>query len=206
MELIYKGFMQRKTVAAFDFDGTLTKRDTFLPFALFVVGPLRWLKGLTGLLPYVLLFMIRRLSRQQLKELVIAEFIGGMTCEELELLSQEFAEEIIPKLLKSRALEQLRWHQEQGHHVVLVSASPDLYLLPWAKMMGIEDVCASQLEVNNGRITGKLRGLNCRGAEKVKRLQKLLGNEKTYELYAYGDSPGDRELLAYADHRFFRKI
>ena len=198
--------MQSDIVAAFDFNGTLTKKDTFLPFALFVVGPARWLRGICTLISSVVLFIVRILSRQMLKERVIAEFIGGMTCGELELLGKEFAEEILPKLLKKRALEQLRWHQEQGHHVILVSASPELYLHPWAKIMGIEDVCASRLEVDEGRVTGKLRGQNCRGAEKVRRLQELLGSEKSYELYAYGDSPGDRELLSYADHQFFPKI
>jgi len=199
--------MQKKFVAAFDFDGTLTKRDTFIPFALFVVGPWRWLIGLIKLIPSTALFLLRKTSRQQLKEKTITLFLGGMPYAQLEQLGEEFAQEIIPKLLKKRALEQIAWHQKEGHLVVLVSASPEVYLDAWAKLMNVPHVCCSRLEINSeGRVTGRLMGNNCRGKEKVQQLQDLLGKEKTYELYAYGDSPGDRELLDFADHSFYRKI
>jgi len=199
--------MQNETIAAFDFDGTLSKRDTFIPFALFVVGPWCWLKGFASLIPSIAGFLMRQITRQELKERTIEVFLGGLAYENLQNEGKEFAVEIVPKLLKRKALKQLSWHQEQGHRVVLVSASPEVYLIPWAEMMGIDHVCASRLELDaNGRVTGKLNGMNCRGAEKVRRLQELLGKEKTYELYAYGDSRGDKEMLAFADHPFFRKI
>lgn len=199
--------MSKNIVAAFDFDGTLTRRDTFIPFALFVVGPWRWIKGLVQLIPNIALFLLRQISRQQLKEKAIALFFGGMRHADLQREGEEFAREIIPKLLKKRALEQMTWHQKEGHRVILISASPEIYLNPWAQQMGITHVCSSKLEVNGGgRITGLIVGLNCRGPEKVRRLKELLGEEKTYELYAYGDSPGDRELLDFADHSFYRKI
>ena len=127
--------MDQETVAAFDFDGTLSKRDTFIPFALFVVGPGRWFLGLLTLIPSVVGFLLRRITRQELKERTIAVFLGGMSYGDLECEGKEFALEVVPKLLKKKALEQLSWHQEQGHRVVLVSASPEVYLIPWAEKM-----------------------------------------------------------------------
>jgi len=199
--------MSKKVVAAFDFDGTLTKRDTLIPFALFVAGPWLWLKGMVKLAPQAGRFLTRRITRQQLKERTIAQFLGGMPYAQLQSLGEEYAREVIPKFLKKRALEQLSWHRDEGHLVVLVSASPEAYLEAWAKQMNVPHVLCSRLEVDKeGKVTGRLIGKNCRGQEKVRRLQDLLGEEKTYELYAYGDSPGDRELLDYADHSFYRKI
>ena len=199
--------MDKPIVAAFDFDGTLTKRDTFIPFALFAAGPWKWMKNLILLTPSVLLFIFRVITRQQLKEKAIALFFKGMPYRELKPLAEEFAKELIPSLLKPKAVEALKWHQKEGHRVIIISASIETYLRPWAKIMHIDDVIGSRLELDsNGTITGRLEGNNCRAAEKVTRLKELLGPEKDYELYAYGDSRGDKELLAYADHRFFRKV
>lgn len=196
------------TIAAFDFDGTLTKRDTFLPFALFVVGPARFFLGLLFLIPSALRYCLGLNTRQDLKEKTIAEFLKGMPYADLEREAVDFVQGVlIPKLLKKRALEQVEWHKKEGHRLILISASPDLYLHPFAERLGIHDVLGSRLKLDSqGRITGKLEGKNCRGQEKVDRLKALLGSEKTYELYAYGDSPGDRELLNLADHRFYRKL
>lgn len=197
--------MTKEIVAAFDFDGTLTKRDTFFPFGLFIAGPRKWLKNLLILIPSGTQFLFRRITRQDLKEKALTLFLQGIPYHKLETAGQEFAEAIIPKLLKPKAIKYLHWHQQQGHRIILISASPEVYLHPWAKIMGIDDVIASRLELDEqGRVTGKLIGANCRCEEKVRRLKELMGEEKDYHLYAYGDSRGDRELLSYADQSYFR--
>jgi HAD superfamily hydrolase (TIGR01490 family) len=96
-------------------------------------------------------------------------------------------------------VERLGWHRSQGHEVVVVSASFTDYLRPVADRLGVDAVLATELEVVDGRLTGRLAGANVRGAEKVRRLETWLGDEPA-ELWAYGDSSGDRELLARADH------
>lgn len=192
-----------KTVAAFDFDGTISKRDTLIPFALYVHGFWRWLLGLIRLFPYGLLFLFRGMDRKELKEKTLTEFFQGMNIDDE---ANNFAELILPKLLKEKALKTIEWHKEQGHTLVLVSASPENYLIPWALKTGFTHILASKLETSEGKITGKLIGENCRGKEKVRRLKEIFGPEKSYELWAYGDSAGDAELLAFADHKFYRKI
>ena len=102
-----------------------------------------------------------------------------------------------------------RWHRAQGHHVVLVSASFGVYLRPLAEALGVDGVVATELTVEDGRCTGALAGGNCRGIEKVVRLHAYLdehfGGREAVELWAYGDSPGDLELLADADHAVWAK-
>ena len=142
-----------------------------------------------------------------MKERAITRFFSGMTIDELKSYGAQFAKKRLGVKLKPEAIRRIEWHKKQGHRLILVSASLDVYLVPWATLAGFDDILTSRLEVDKeGKITGKLQGLNCRREEKTRRLEALLGPRESYELYAYGDSRGDRELLAYADHSFFRKM
>jgi phosphatidylglycerophosphatase C len=126
-----------------------------------------------------------------------------MHLSDLEILAKKYVEHGIQ--VKPEALERIKWHQAQGHRCIIVSASIETYLEPWAKAKGFSDVVSSKVETDeNGRITGNLIGHNCRGLEKVKRIEKLLGPKENYLLYAYGDSKGDKEMLDFADHAFYR--
>lgn len=193
--------MPKNTLAAFDFDCTLTRRDMFHPFVLYALGGLRWAKGIVRLTPHVFK------SRHALKEKALQEFFPGYTEEDLKALAEPFAVDVVERFIKKRALEQLKWHQNQGHTVAIVSAGLETYIAPWAKSHGVEHVLATRLETDSeGVLTGKLLGANCRGPEKVRRILETFGPKESYLLYAYGDSAGDREMLALADHPFFRKI
>ena len=126
---------------------------------------------------------------------------------EVEALGKEYANQQLDRYLRSEALQRLTWHQSQGHRCILVSASLEFYLKPWALRHGFEAVLASQVELSPlGKMTGHLVGLNCWGPEKLRRLLAYLGTKKDYQLYVYGDSRGDRELLAFADYPFYRRF
>ncbi|NEO84356.1 MAG: HAD-IB family hydrolase [Spirulina sp. SIO3F2] len=191
-------------IAAFDFDDTLTRHDSFLPFLRFCVGWPRFCWGLLVLSPTLSAYMLKLIPNWQAKEKFLTYFLAGQNVETLRSRVQTFATQQLPTFLRPEAIERLRWHQAQGHQVILVSASPELYLEPWAQTMGIETVLGSQLEVVKGGYTGRLAGKNCYGQEKVDRLQQELGELQQYTLYAYGDSKGDRALLAAADYPYYR--
>ncbi|MCE5316367.1 MAG: HAD-IB family hydrolase [Parachlamydia sp.] len=194
---------QKPVVAAFDFDGTLTRCDSLVPFLFFTFGPLKTIPGLIAELPSMIAFLLNLRSRQATKEKILTRFLKGIPGDILRRMGREYAEKGLHKILKSDSMQKLRWHQVQGHRCILISASIDLYLQPWADTMGFHDILTSRLAYDqDGRATGLVQGINCWGAEKTRRLTELMGPKEAYILYAYGDSAGDRELLALADHPF----
>jgi len=193
-------------VAVFDFDHTLTRSDSFLVFLKMVAGPLGLCWGLLRLSPVLMRYALKLIPNWQAKAKVLKYFLQGMSADKLQQLGDRCAVQSIPKILRSEAIERLKWHQAQGHQVAIVSASLETYLKPWAGTMGIEQVAGTQLEVVDGVVTGQMASPNCYGPEKVVRLAGLLGNLDQYCLYAYGDSRGDRELLAAARYPYYRRF
>ena len=190
-------------VAAFDVDGTLTTADCVVPFlrrtagtSMLVRRMLRSPVGLAGA-------SVRR-DRNAFKAASAAATFRGLTMDTVEVDAALFAREIYERRLRDEVVESLRGHLDAGDTVVLVSASFEVYLRPLAELLGVHDVLAVRLEVDdNGILTGRLDGPNCRGAEKVVRLHEWLdqnaGGRSAVHLSAYGDSRGDFELLADAD-------
>ncbi|CUI17878.1 protein involved in cell wall biosynthesis, morphogenesis and cell division [Candidatus Protochlamydia naegleriophila] len=194
-------------VAAFDFDNTLTVRDSLVPFLFEQAGFLKASYYLAALIPDFLQFQCGYLSRQATKEKILTKFFKGVSFCDLQMSAKRYAANQLDSYLNPQAVERLKWHQQQGHRCILVSASIDLYLCPWAERHGFEKTLASTLALDKQeRVTGLLKGNNCWGAEKVKRIEDYLGPRESYQLYAYGDSRGDQELLALADYPFYRSF
>ncbi|MEN5064606.1 HAD-IB family hydrolase [Achromobacter aegrifaciens] len=188
-------------VAAFDFDGTLTYRDTLIPF-LAQVSLFKLLVGLALVSPALALLMYRKRGgdhgmalRESAKQRLCRVVLRGRRQADL----QELAARWVPGIaLRPDMLARLRKHQQAGHRVVMVSASPDLYLAEVARRLGVELICTG-LETGDGRLTGRFSTANCWGPEKVARLESRFGPVGAYELHAYGDSSGDAWLLKAAD-------
>ena len=198
-------FHDLPVVAAFDFDGTLTRRDTMFPFLLHVVGWGAFVRHVSALAPTLAAYVLGAMRNDIAKERVFARFLSGMDSGELQLRATRFAAEKLPGLLRAEAMRRVDWHKRQGHRCVLISASLELYVRPWALSAGFDDVIATRLEtLEQGRVSGNLSGENCFGIEKVRRLEALVGARSGYTLYAYGDSRGDRELLSSADYAYYR--
>jgi len=196
---------RRPVVAAFDVDGTLTTGDCVVPF-LRLVGGTGTLVGGVARRGLVTARALARRSRDELKAISAAAVFAGRPAAQVDGLARPFAADIAARKLRPDTVARLRWHLDQGHRVVLVSASFAAYLRPLAERLGPDVyVLGTELVVNDeGRCTGELRGGNCRGPAKRERLHEWLdatfGGRAGVELWAYGDSAGDRELLADADH------
>ena len=191
-------------VAVFDFDGTLTVADSLLPFLREVAGRWRFWIGMVLLSPVFAAGGLGLMRRERLKEKLLREFLRGRTRMELEPVIARFIERRLQDLLNPRAMERLRQHQAQQHRIILLSASPELYLQPWAAKAGIAEVIATRLETISGTFTGRFDRLNCRGPEKVERLRAHLGDLSGYSIHAYGDSPSDRVLLERVEFGHYR--
>lgn len=197
-----EGSPTRRQVAAFDFDGTLVPGDSLIPFVWRTAGPRRFLlASLRHGLRIVLASALGVGSRDIAKERFVRATLGGLPLSTVRKAGASFAADL-ERRLDEAALARVRWHAEQGHELVLVSASLELYLQPLADRLGFDTVLATRLALaSDETVTGALDGPNVRAHEKVVRLQQWLGSGAC-ELWAYGDSAGDRELLALADHGF----
>ncbi len=194
-------------VVAFDVDGTLTTRDCVLPFLRQLAGRARLAVGVAARPAAMTNALIRR-DRDRFKAVAMRAAFAGRTAATVEVLGTEFARTVHGGWLRSDTAGRLAWHTAQGHHVVLVSASLGSYLHPLGKLLGVDDVlCTEAVLGDDGRYTGAIVGANCRGPEKVRRLHAWMDQRELRgaRLWAYGDSAGDREMLAAADHRFLVK-
>ena len=194
-------------VAAFDVDGTLTRRDTLLPFLARVRGRASTSAALARHGGALALTIAGRGDRDAVKQAVLTQLLAGRPHREVAERGEQFAAEVLARRLRPDALGRWQWHRDQGHSLVMVSASLADYLEPLGRLLGATAVLCSRLEVDaDGRLTGRLDGGNCRGPEKVARLRAWL-HPQTPGVWAYGNSSGDRELLASADvaHRLRRR-
>jgi phosphatidylglycerophosphatase C len=195
-----------RPVAFFDFDGTLTRGDTLLPFLRYVVGAPNYYVKLALVSPVLAAYFVKILRNDTAKQIVLKQFLAGYQIDELFELGQRFSEKVIPTMLRSEGMERLRWHQEQGHECVLVSASLDLYLRAWSTSNCFSDlICTSLSEEKKETVTGKIKGKNCHGTEKLRRILAWQSSRKTRQVYAYGDTSGDGPMLKMATYGYIRK-
>jgi phosphatidylglycerophosphatase C len=194
------------TIAAFDFDGTLTTRDSLFRFISWRRGRAEVALDLVRTLPLLALYSARLVGNERHKMALFARAFKDMPADAYEQRAGDFARSEIPPMIRAEALERVRFHQERGDRVVLVSASPTDWIEPWAASEGITEVIGNPAEVRDGRVTGRLAGVNCYGPEKVRRLLALHPQRERYTLFAYGDARGDRELLTAADHPYYRRF
>jgi phosphatidylglycerophosphatase C len=196
--------MSGRRIAAFDFDGTLTRRDTLLPFLTRACGPRAVGRTLGRVAPTAARARAGRLPseihhRDATKAALLSGLLAGRREDWLRTEGRQYATTLGAKL-RPEMVEQVRWHRDAGHELVIVSASLRTYLDPFAASFGFDHVIAVELEADgDGILTGAMAGSNVRGEEKAVRLRAWLGDDAPEMVWAYGNSSGDTELLAMAD-------
>lgn len=192
-------------IVAFDFDGTITTKDTLFDFIKFSFGWPKFIISMLLFLPTFINFLLKNISNHQAKERLFGIFFKGLELEHFNKLGRNYAKKI-NQILNNEAIDKINWHKSKGHKLIIISASIENWIEPWAKSFGFEKMLATQAEVINGKLTGRFSSKNCHGIEKVNRLLEEYPDRKTYKLYAYGDSSGDTEMLDEADLSFFKKF
>ncbi|WP_242076415.1 HAD-IB family hydrolase [Brevundimonas diminuta] len=192
-----------RVIVAFDFDGTLTIRDSFTEFLRWRAGPGAWALGLVKLAPALAAYAKDR-DRGRIKAASVKEFLLGVSRQTLEAEAAAFAEAIWPRFMRPDALEVWNDWGRRGAHRVIVTASPTTTVAPFARKLGAEALLGTEFVFDaDDRITGDFAGPNCRGQEKVRRLKAAYGEDMTLTA-AYGDTSGDTEMLAMAQQPGFR--
>lgn len=198
---------KKVTLAIFDFDGTLTKRDTLLAFIEFTRGKFRLYQELFLLSPQLILMKLGFENNEAIKTKLLARLFQGVQKEMLETWAQDFCDEHFNALLRPEGLAKVLELQRQGFRVILVTASVETWVRPFAKKIGVE-LIGTKFSFNNQIFDGRLSTPNCRGIEKVKRLKTYLQASELSPFLMYGDSDGDKALYNQASeyfHRHFHK-
>lgn len=197
------GKVTDRPIVAFDFDGTLTVRDSFNAFLAWRDSAPRFLTGLMKLAPAALGYTVNR-DRGRLKAAAIREFLAGRTPAEVGAEAAEFCEAVWAKFMRPDALETWNAWKGRGATLVIVTASPAITVEPFARRLGADVLLGTRLKLDSmGRIAGPLAGENCRAGEKVLRLRERFGADVTLAA-AYGDTSGDTEMIAIAAEKGFR--
>lgn len=195
---------KKYNIHAFDFDGTLTKRDSFLEFIAFALGRKTLFKALLLHLPALLLMKLGLRDNGEVKQSVFAYCFQGMPSERFHGLCKRFAAER-RTILRPAAVDYIRrLLLKEGNYVVIVSASPEAWVREFFSETDQIEVTGTVLEEKDGRITGRFASKNCYGMEKVVRLKRFIGAATDFRLTAYGDSRGDMEMLDFADEGHYK--
>ena len=190
-------------LALFDFDGTITTDDSLIKFVRFVVGDTKFIWGMIHISPMLTAYKLKIIPNYKAKQYMLSYFFKGMSEEKFLQVASEYSLNHIKTILRPKAMEKIAWHKKQGHKVIIVSASIESWIKPWCAQNNL-DLIATKLEIKENVITGKFLTKNCYGIEKVHRVQKAYNLSEYDYIYAYGDSSGDKELLALADESFYK--
>ena len=196
----------KKKIYCFDFDGTLTTSDTLLEFIKYAKGTSRFLMVFLMYSPLLVLMKLHLYPNWKAKQKVFAHLFEGMRIEKFDKLCQEFAE-TRQHLLRPQGIQRVHEALAAGDQVFIVSASIDNWVRPFFHVRGLDavEVLGTQVEVKDGKLTGRFLSRNCYGAEKVRRITAALPQDRqAYTIEAFGDSRGDKEMLSFADQGHYK--
>jgi phosphatidylglycerophosphatase C len=190
-------------LALFDFDGTITTRDTFTDFVHCAAPPRRIAFGKAALAPVVAAYRLGLVSANAIRACVVRVGFSGAPQARVREAAHQYSRTALRACIRPAAMERIDWHRARGDTVAVVSASLDLYLADWCREHGLALLCSS-LETDAGVLTGRYAGRQCDGDEKVRRVRQAFDLAGFEAIHAYGDSKGDRPMLAIASHRSYR--
>jgi len=190
-------------LALFDFDGTITFGDTWTPFMRTAVRPSRRLAGRFLLAPAYVGYKCGVTTVGRVREMAARIGFTGEDADAVSDAGRHYARETLPGMVRRTAQDRIEWHQSHGHHIVVVSASLDVYLGPWCEERQLSYICTT-LEQRNGKLTGKCVDGDCSGHEKVRRILGRFPLSQYELIYAYGDTPDDGPMLALAHRQYYR--
>lgn len=187
----------------FDFDGTITTDDSLIKFIRYAVGDIKTVWGMLLLSPMLISYKLKLIPNDKAKQRMLSYFFKGMAEQQFRKIGKEYSLKQINNILRANAMEKIAWHKEQGHTIVIVSASIECWLKPWCDKNEL-GLIATKLEMKDGIVTGRFLTKNCYGIEKANRVKKAYNLDDYEHIYAYGDSLGDQELLNLANKKYYQ--
>ena len=192
-----------KTLVLFDFDGTITTKDTLLELIKFHKGKWTFYIGMLKLVSEILGYKLGFINNEKMKVKVLEHFWSGVNEDDFNTICANFFNQKMPTILRDKAIEQLYYHVRNNNTISVVSASGVEWIKPFCDAYGINCI-ATRLEKIDGKITGKIEGLNCNHIEKVNRIKEVFSLQQFDEIIAYGDSKGDKAMFEIATRAYFK--
>lgn len=189
-------------LALFDFDHTVTTCDTYGRFLRRVATPEQLAQAWWKVGPWLLAYRLRLISAERIRARVTRLTFSNRHVDDIATQAVGYARDVLPEVVRPQMLEQIRWHLQQRHTVVIVSGSLDLYLRPWCESLGLDLIC-NRLESRDGRLTGRYADGDC-GPRKAEHIRHRYDLSRYQRIHAYGDSREDRPMLALANDRWYR--
>jgi HAD superfamily hydrolase (TIGR01490 family) len=190
-------------IAFFDFDGTITTKDTLLEIIKYQKGSARFYLGFLLYSPYLVAYKLGVISNQLAKEKILAHFFKKTAQALFQQRCDAFAQESLPALIRPKALEEIKKLKSLNADIVIVTASATSWIQYWCNSNQLQ-LIGTQLEVKEDKLTGKIVGKNCHGQEKVNRIKAAYDLSKYDEIYCYGDTKGDKPMLGLATFSFYQ--
>jgi len=198
--------MTREIIAVFDFDGTITRKDTLFEFIKFSKGKRQFYFGFLLFSPLLMAMKLKLYPNWKAKQKIFSYFYKGFSIKQFNEWGNGFSAEI-DKIVRPKATETIKLHKGNGNKTIIISASVENWIKPWAEKSGVEIVLTTKIEIDkNGLLTGRFLTKNCYGQEKINRLLEMFPDRKDYKIIVYGDSRGDKELIDFADDGFYNKF
>jgi HAD superfamily hydrolase (TIGR01490 family) len=192
-------------LALFDFDGTITTQDTYTKFIVAATPKLRLLFGYIFLLPVIILYRCRLLPVSKVRPIITWFSFTKRKPSDITIALTDFMDNYLPTVMRNNMLDRIQWHQKNGDEVYVVSASLSPYLNLWCSEKGVKVLC-SELELINGKFSGKYVNGDCSGHRKVSIIQNQLNLNIFNKIYAYGDTDEDLPMLSIADVKYFKGV
>lgn len=186
-----------------DLDGTITRKDSMFAFIKHSFPSWKYYTGLVLLSPVMAMNRLGLFPSTKTKEILLGSFFRNLTREQFEALGDEFSRLVLPGMIRKEALKEIAFHQNTGATIVVVTASLSVWCETWCRDNGFH-LIATDYEVANGKVTGRIRGKNCKGPEKVRRIRERYHLESAKNIYAYGDSKSDLKMLGIADIKYYK--
>lgn len=188
-------------IAVFDLDGTLTSKDTFLEFLKYEGGTLKFLACFVLLSPAIISYYLKILPNYRLKEFFFSFFFKGKEVRKVEESGRKFSDLVLPSLLFPKVDQIFNWHRSKGHRIIILSASSSIWLKKWCENWEFE-LIGTEFESKSGIYTGRIKGKNCFGEEKRKRIEPFFNKYAQENRFAYGDSKSDLHFLNLANQSY----
>lgn len=191
-----------KKLYCFDFDGTLTYKDTMFLYLKFY-NPAKFRVQFIRHIPLFVLLKLKLADAEKVKKSFIGSILKGQNETKIKEKSRKFFEVNYPKIVRENAMDFIKNIDQNNTESLLVTASLDIWTQPFADAFKME-LISTKAEFKDGVFTGNFIGKNCNGKEKLERIKKEIADEKYDKIIAFGDTSGDRPMLNWANEGHYQ--